>query len=225
MTRNSYFTSETFKFLKDLEANNNRAWFEANKRRYEEEVKEPMLAFIEDFGPLLKSISPHFVADPRPSGGSMFRIYRDTRFSKDKKPYKSWVAAKFNHRAANNDVHAPGFYLHIGIDEMVGGGGLWHPDPKALEKVREAINENNKKWKTVRDTGIKIEGDTLKRPPQGYDEKTHYIEDIKRKDLYAMISFSQKDVTSPDFMEKYLAACKKVSPLVEFLTRALELQW
>ena len=225
MAKQSYFTPETFKFLTELEKNNNKAWFEKNKARYEKDVKEPMLAFIEDFGFFLNSISPHFVSDPRPSGGSMFRIYRDTRFSKDKSPYKTWLAAKFNHIKESNDVHAPGFYLHIQTNDSLGGGGLWHPSPQDLEKVRDAIANKKADWKKVKDTGIKIEGEKLKKPPRGFDENHEFIEDLKQKDLYAGLPFTQKEVTSPDFMERYLQACKKVSPLIQFLTKSLDLPW
>ena len=101
-----------FDFLRALRANNERPWFEANKARYREEVRDPMLDFIAAFAGPLAEISPHFRADPRPNGGSLFRIYRDTRFSKDKTPYKTNVGAHFRH-AAGRDAHAPGFYLHL----------------------------------------------------------------------------------------------------------------
>ncbi len=113
MKRRSYFRPELFQFLRELKANNEKEWFQANKHRYESEVKEPMLRFISDFAPYLRQISRHVVADPRPVGGSMFRIYRDTRFFKDKSPYKTTAAAHFPHRDGGKDVHAPGFYLHI----------------------------------------------------------------------------------------------------------------
>jgi len=89
----SYFTPAVFKFLKELKKNNNRPWFQANKERYEKIVRNPLLDFIGDLGPHLRKISPHIVVDNSPSGGSMFRIYRDTRFAKDKTPYKTHVAA------------------------------------------------------------------------------------------------------------------------------------
>src|SRR5260221_10113685 len=138
-----------FRFLKELQASNNKSWFEANKHRYEEEVKEPMLRFISDFGSRLRTISRNFDAHPRPVGGSMFRIYRDTRFSHDKSPYKTTAAAHFPHKAAGKDVHAPGFYLHLEPGNCMGGGGLWHPDGLALEKVRDRIVSRTKAWKAV----------------------------------------------------------------------------
>ena len=106
------FDPEFFEFMADLAANNDREWFAANKERYEAEVLEPALAFIEDFSYRLREISPNFVADPRRTGGSLFRIYRDTRFAKDKTPFKTHTGMQFRH-VAGKDVHAPGFYLHL----------------------------------------------------------------------------------------------------------------
>src|SRR4029078_4024466 len=128
---------ELFAFLEDLRANNDRDWFAANKHRYEEHVLEPALDFVAAFAPYLETISPRFLADARPSGGSLFRIYRDTRFSKDKSPYKTNVGIHFRHERAK-DAHAPGFYLHLGPDEVFAGGGVWHPDTQAATRVREA---------------------------------------------------------------------------------------
>jgi hypothetical protein len=110
--KKAHFSRDLFGFLEELRSNNRREWFEANRTRYERDVREPMLTFISDFAPRLRKISPKLVADPRPSGGSMFRIYRDVRFSPDKKPYKTHVAARFSH-IMGRDVHAPGFYVHL----------------------------------------------------------------------------------------------------------------
>ena len=214
-----------FPFLEELAANNNKAWFQANKHRYDSEVKEPMLQFIGDFGARLRTISRNFDADPRPVGGSMFRIYRDTRFSQDKTPYKTAAAAHFQHKAAGKDVHAPGFYLHLEPGNCMGGGGLWHPDGAALGKVRDRIVSRTKEWKAVADGGISIMGNALKRPPSGYDPEHRFVEDLKRKDFYTMSKFSDRDVCAPGFPERYLDACRSAAPLVRFLTKALGLPW
>ena len=132
------FDPEFFEFMADLAANNDREWFAANKERYEAEVLEPALAFIEDFSYRLREISPNFVADPRRTGGSLFRIYRDTRFAKDKTPFKTHTGMQFRH-VAGKDVHAPGFYLHLDPAESFAGGGLWRPDPSTANRVREKI--------------------------------------------------------------------------------------
>jgi len=145
-TKQETFGPELFSFLEDLGANNDREWFAANKRRYEEHLLEPALAFIGEFAPRLEKISPHFRADARPSGGSLFRIYRDTRFSKDKSPYKTNVGLHFRHERAK-DAHAPGYYLHIGPDEVFGGAGIWHPATDAANRIREAIVADRERWK------------------------------------------------------------------------------
>jgi len=221
----AHFGRGLFRFLKELRANNEREWFQANKERYESEVKEPMLRFIADFGERLRTISRNFDADPRPMGGSMFRIYRDTRFSKDKSPYKTAAAAHFQYRRGGKDVHAPGFYLHLEPGECMGGGGLWHPDAAALQKVRDRIVTRTKDWKAVVDRGIAISGDGLKRPPAGYAPTHPFIEDLKRKDIYTMTRFREADVCAPDFLDCYTEACRSAGPLVEFLTKALGLAW
>ena len=132
----TYFTPESFAFLRELRENNNRDWFAANKQRYEREVRDPALRFISDFGPHLLRIAPRLVADPR---RSMFRIYRDTRFSRDKSPYKTHVGIHFFHEKAKAAASVPGFYLHISPGESFAAAGIWHPDPRSLGKVREAI--------------------------------------------------------------------------------------
>jgi uncharacterized protein (TIGR02453 family) len=221
----AHFGRGLFRFLKELRANNDREWFQANKDRYESEVKEPMLRFIEDFGEPLRTISRNFDADPRPMGGSMFRIYRDTRFSKDKSPYKTAAAAHFQYRDGSKDVHAPGFYLHLEPGECMGGGGLWHPDAAALQKVRDRMVKRTKEWKAIVDRGIAISGDALKRPPAGYAPTHPFIEDLKRKDIYTMTRFSEAEACASGFLERYTEACRSAAPLVEFLTKALGLAW
>src|SRR5262245_55284310 len=123
----AWFGPEFFRFLKDLRTNNRREWFNANKDRYEDELKRPLIAFIAAFGGPLKKVAPSYTSDPRPVGGSMFRIYRDTRFSKDKTPYKTHASAHFQHVKAGKDVHAPGFYLHLEPGTVYMGAGLWRP--------------------------------------------------------------------------------------------------
>jgi len=221
----AHFGPGLFAFLKELAANNDRAWFQRHKHRYEAEVKEPMLRFIADFEAKLGRISRHFDADARPVGGSMFRIYRDTRFSKDKSPFKTAASAHFPHAKGGKDVHAPGFYLHLEPGECMGGGGLWHPDGVALQRVRERIVSRAKEWKAVVAGGLAISGDALKRPPAGFDPSHPFVEDLKRKDLYVITKFSEKDVCGPDFLERYTDACRTSAPLVAFLTKALGLPW
>jgi len=224
-----HFTKDLFNFLKDLKENNNREWFQDNKDRYRTSVQEPLLAFIGDFAPHLRKISPHFIADPRPSGGSMFRIYRDVRFSKDKSPYKTHAAAQFRHREAR-DVHAPGFYLHLEPGSVFVGIGLWHPEGATLTAVRDAIVSRPEAWqKAITDRRFTrhftLVGESLKRPPRGVDPDHLQIEHLKRKDFVASEKLTMKAALAPDFMATFTACCAASVPFVRFLTEAVGLEF
>jgi len=223
--KSTYLTRATFAFLRELEANNNRDWFLANKDRYETTVREPFLRFIADFSSRLEKINRHFVADPRPNGGSMMRIYRDIRFSKDKSPYKTWIAAHFNHTDAPEDTAAPGFYLHIDRNQCFAAGGMWRPDPVALKKVRDSIVKRPAAWQTIRRSKLLGEEESTSRPPKGYIADHPFIDDIKRKSFCAGAEFKAGEVCDPSFLSKYAAACKSMSPLMKFLTEAVGLDW
>jgi uncharacterized protein (TIGR02453 family) len=219
-TEQASFGPELFAFLADLEAHNDRDWFNANKARYEADVLEPALAFIEDFAPLLHQISPHFRADARRVGGSLFRIYRDTRFSKDKTPYKTTAGIWFKHEAAK-DVHAPGFYLHLAPGDVFAGGGIWHPDTKTLTRIRDAIVAEPDDWREAT-SGIELGmGEELKRVPSGYDKDHPLAEDLKRKNFAALERLSEEEATGPDFLQRYARACQQMAPVVGFLCRAV----
>jgi uncharacterized protein (TIGR02453 family) len=220
----SYFTPDLFAFFRALKRHNNRAWFLANKERFEGSVRDPFLRFITDVGPHLARIGPRIVADPRPTGGSLFRIYRDIRFSADKTPYKTHAAAHFYHRSSKATGHAPGFYLHLAPGDCFIGGGLWHPDTAMLVKIRDAIVESPAAWKRAR-RGLKIQGEVLGRPPRGYDPNHPLIEDLKRKDFVAGRSFTDAQVCAPRFMSEAVAECQRLGPLVGFLTTAVGLKW
>lgn len=222
---NHHFGRGLFDFLAELRANNDRDWFNANKRRYVDQVEQPLLRSIAGFGERIGEISRNFVADPRRVGGSMFRIYRDTRFSKIKLPFKPAVGAHFPHVGRGNGGSAPGFYLHLEPGSCVGGGGIYHPDSAALHRIRDHMAGKPSRWEAVLRKGIPIEGDTLKRPPAGYDPDHRFVEDLKRKDLYSMTKFSERQVCSTSFLDAYVQACVRAAPLVEFLTRALGLRW
>jgi uncharacterized protein (TIGR02453 family) len=216
----SAFSPELFAFLADLRANNDRDWFEANKERYETHVLEPALEFVEEFGPRLERISPHFEAIPKRTGGSVFRIYRDTRFSKDKSPYKTTAGIFFRHERAR-DVQTPGFYLHLAPGDCFAGAGIWHPDGKALKRIRDAIVADPDGW-TEAKRGQEVIGDSLTRPPAGFDRDHPLIDDIKRKDFAALTRFDQRDTTHPGFVDDYARACEGALPLMRFLCRALD---
>ena len=229
MADDAHFSPGIFEFLSDLRENNNREWFSANKKRYERDVKEPLLRFVEDFDERIEAVSPHFIADPRPVGGSMFRIYRDVRFSKDKTPYKTNAGLQFRHEAGK-DVHAPGFYMHIEPGAAFAGGGIWHPDAATLGKIRTAIDTHPTEWvaaKTAPDMlqSHEVGGDALKRPPKGYDPDHLLMEDLKKKTHFASTRYSENDVTSSDFIDRFTDDCIAISPFIGFLTRAIGLPY
>lgn len=214
-----------FAFFKELKANNTKTWFEENKNRFRASVQIPLSDFITAMAPRLAKISRNFNADPRPHGGSMFRIYRDTRFSKDKTPYKENAGVHFRH-ALGKDAHAPGFYMHFAPGEVFYGGGLWMPEPPVLSKIRQAIADKPKAWgKIVEDVAFKdhfghIQGESLARPPKGFDPSVQYIEDIKRKSFYAMREANEKAALSPDLPERVAESFIKLKPLMKFLCEA-----
>jgi uncharacterized protein (TIGR02453 family) len=229
MAATAYLGPDFFKFLRELEAHNERDWFQANKERYERSVRDPFLRFVTDLQPRLKKISPHFVADPRPVGGSMMRIYRDTRFSKDKTPYKTAVAAQFWHQKGKEGA-TPAFYLRLKPGDSAAGGGLWHPEPGALDKIRNAIADDEKGWRKIKEgrefrSACGMAGESLKRPPRGFDPDEPFIEDIKRKDFGAIARLDDKKVASAAFMDELIAAFEITAPLVQFLTRSIGLPY
>lgn len=225
MARRAHFSDDLFEFLSELEDNNNREWFQANKDWYGRAVQEPLLRFISDFSKPLGDISPFFLADPRPTGGSMFRIFRDVRFSKDKSPYKTHAAAQFRHQEGR-DAHVPCFYLHLAPGNVFAGAGLWHPPGSALNGIRQSILESPEAWTAITTAAafsatFAISGDSLQRAPRGIDPSHPLIDDLKRKDFICSRTFSQKQVTSADFLDRYVATCQAAAPFVKFLTEAV----
>ena len=218
-----YFTPELFHFLKRLKRNNNRQWFQAHKDEYVGHAHEPAVRFITDFAAVLYDISPHLLSDPRATRGSLFRIYRDTRFSPDKHPYKTHMAMKFSHRG--KDVHSPGFYLHLEPGGCFAASGLWHPEPPTLLKVRNAIIDRRDEWRRVRKLLNWDDATKLSRPPRGFPSDHEFVEDLKLRDLGTAIEFTEAEVCSPKFMSTFATSCKKMSPLAKFLSSALGLEF
>ena len=224
MSATASFDPELFDFLRDLRQNNRRDWFQEHKERYEEHVKHPALQFISDFGPRLRKISGNYTADPRPVGGSLFRIYRDVRFSKDKSPYKTAVGIQFRHKQGK-DAHSPGFYLHLEPDGCFVGLGIWHPDGKTLARIRAYLADDPTRWKRI--VGGKrfreefeLGGESLKRAPKGYDPDHPSIEDLKRKDYIASTPLDENTVIRAGFLDEYARLCRAGAPLVRYLCDA-----
>jgi uncharacterized protein (TIGR02453 family) len=221
-----HFTQATFDFLRDLAANNRKDWFEANKTLYRTTLQEPAMRFVSDFAEPLQRISRHFRADPRPVGGSLFRIYRDTRFSKNKSPYKTHIGIQFRHDLGK-DVHAPGYYVHLEPGNVFVAAGIWHPDASTLKRIRDGLVEDPAGWKrTARGrtfaARFDLSGESLTRAPAGYAADHPLVEDLRRKDFIGVCELSPAAARRADFLEECAAICRAGAPLVRYLCKTLD---
>jgi uncharacterized protein (TIGR02453 family) len=224
-----YFSKASFRFLRALARNNNRIWFHAHQDDYERHVREPFLQLIADLQAPLRKISPHMRADPRKVGGSLFRIYRDTRFANDKTPYKPWAGARLFHER-RREVAAPSFYLHIAPNDCFAGGGIWHPEPQTLQCMRDFIVDNPATWKrATRSKSFREHfsfwGEGLTRPPRGYDAQHELIEDLKRKSFAAGAEFTEALACSSELLPTAIATFKRITPMIDYLCAALDLEF
>ncbi|SFS11993.1 TIGR02453 family protein [Dyella sp. OK004] len=225
----SYFSPATFRFLRALDRNNSREWFQAHKADYDRDVRDPFLELITDLQAPLAKISPHYRADPRKNGGSLFRIYRDTRFSNNKLPYKPWQGSRFFHER-RHEIPAPSFYVHIQPGDCFAGGGMWHPEPDALKRLRAFLADNPTAWKKATQSKTFREhftfwGEALSRPPRGFDPAHELIDDIKRKDFAAGEGFDEKLACSAELLPWIVATFKRISPMIDYLCAAQELEF
>ena len=225
-----HFRPAVFSFLRELEANNEKEWWENNKDRYIEVIREPSLEFIRDFGDRLSQISPHFLADSRTVGGSLMRPYRDMRFSRDKTPYKTNVGIQFRHEQGK-DVHAPGFYLHLEPRACFAGVGLWRPEAKTARQIRQAIHDDPAGWKKAAKSKsftdiwsvTQDEDEYLKRIPKELDGDHPYPDDLRMKSFIATSSLTQTRVTSESFTDELMTMYKSAGPFTAFLCGAVGL--
>jgi uncharacterized protein (TIGR02453 family) len=187
-----------------------------------------MLRFIAEAAPVLKAIAPQLVADPRPVGGSMFRIHRDTRFSRDKTPYKTNAAASFRH-AAGRDVHGPGLYLSLGPEEVEVGGGVWHPEAEPLRLIRKAIVDRPAAWRrAVAAPGLERLtwwGESLTRTPRGFPPDHPLERWLRRKDFAAGAALREKDALAPDFLDRCAEVWRPLVPAMKLMAGAVGLPW
>jgi uncharacterized protein (TIGR02453 family) len=225
----TYFTNQTFKFQRALARNNNRDWFQAHKDDYQSALRDPFLRLIADLQPALREVSEHYRADPKPVGGSLFRIHRDTRFSNDKTPYKAWAGARFFHTRYKL-VEAPSFYLHIQPGQCFVGAGLWHPQPDTQRRIRQFIFDNPGNWKAaVRSPAFRkkfdMDGESLVRVPAGFPADHELIADLKRKDFVATAMLEDATVLGPRLAKVVGDQFKALAPLVDYLCAALDLEF
>jgi uncharacterized protein (TIGR02453 family) len=215
-------------FLNKLAQNNSRDWFKDHQDEYEHVVRTPALRFIEQMQPGILAISTKLTAVPKKVGGSLMRPQRDSRFSKDKTPYKTNVGIQFRH-FQGKDVHAPGFYLHIAEEGCFIAAGIWHPESKALNAIRACIDENpnayQKALKTLKDQGFIMDGDSLIRPPKGYDKTHPLLDELKRKDFIAVKNIYFAELCKPGAINFCIEQFQFCAPLMAYLCFALELDF
>jgi len=219
------FPTETMRFLAGLTNNNEREWFQAHKADYERYVVEPALALITDLDPVVRSISSHYRGVAKKMGGSLMRIYRDTRFGHDKTPYKTNLGLQFRHEFAS-DVHAPGWYLHLDLEEAFVGAGTWHPQPEDLLKIRQAIASQPDKFsraleKSTHSSGMKPEGDSAKRMPAGFESSHPLAQELKRKDFLISANLPHELYGGPGLVQVLEEKLRASAPYMAFLCQAL----
>ena len=218
------FSPELFAFLRELKQHNEREWFNANKRRYEDDLKEPALAFIEDMAYRLPEVAPQLTADKR----ALFRIYRDTRFAKDKTPYKTHLGIYFRH-AASADAETPGMYLHLEPRHVFMGAGIWHPGTPALKRIRDAIVARPAAWtgavEAIGPTWEQSAGDKLKRAPTGYPADHPLVEDLKRRSFAVTSKLSQRQATASGFLDEVQERAAAARPYMAFICSALGVEY
>lgn len=226
----TYFSDATFRFLRGLARHNDKAWFAAHKAQYEEHVRGPFQRLLVDLQPDLAAVSPHFRAEPKPVGGSLFRIHRDTRFSGDKAPYKPWQGARLFHERSRQ-VAAPSFYLHLQPGECFVGAGLWHPEPDTQRRLRQFIFDNPGAWKVAaHDPKFRRrfdfeESEKLVRPPRGFPADFEFIDDLKHRNFVFWRDLGDATVIGPKLRQTIAADLAALGPFVDYLCAALDLEF
>ncbi|WP_066095921.1 DUF2461 domain-containing protein [Xanthomonas massiliensis] len=226
----AYFTDASLRFLRGLALHNEKPWFNAHREDYEQHVRLPFLQLIADLQPALAEVSPHFRADPRGNGGSLFRIYRDARFSHDKSPYKSWQGARLFH-ARRREVPAPSFYLHLQPGESFVGAGIWHPEPDVQRRIRQFVFDNPGSWKAAaHDPAFRRafdldQSEKMVRTPRGFPADFAFIEDLKQRNWVMWRPLDDATMTGPRLRGVLARDLGRLGPFVDYLCAALDLEF
>ena len=226
----TYFTERSFRFLRGLARHNERAWFLAHKDAYEADVRAPFQRLLVDLQPALAEVSQHYRADPKPVGGSLFRIQRDTRFANDKTPYKSWQGARLFH-GRGREVEAPSFYIHLQPGNCFVGAGLWHPQSATQRTVRQFIVDNPAGWKAAahapafRRRFDLDDDDMLVRAPRGFPADFAYSDDLRRRNFVALRAIDDATMLGPRLAKTLATDLAALSQFVDYLCAALDLEF
>ncbi|HEX3875782.1 MAG TPA: DUF2461 domain-containing protein [Bryobacteraceae bacterium] len=217
------FPEHTQAFLKSLERNNRREWFQPRKPVFEEQVKRPMLELVAALNNDMARFAPLHVTEPE---NAIYRIYRDTRFSKDKKPYKTHIAAYFPRRGLDRHT-ASGYYVGISHKEVAVGGGLYMPAPEILLAVRNRIAENHTelrrilKSKTLLKAYGELQGEKLSRAPKGFAADHPAADLLRYKQLFYYIELPPDLATSRTVYGEIRKRFEALTPLIDFLNASM----
>jgi uncharacterized protein (TIGR02453 family) len=211
------FPPEAITFLKGLEKNNTRDWFQPRKEIFDTKLKEPMMEFVELINAELLKFAPEHITEPKKA---VYRIYRDTRFSKDKTPYKTHLGAIFPRRGLGKDA-AAGYYFHVSAKEVGVACGAYAPGPEQLLKIRHFLADNYKSFQTAIKLMGSVQGSTLTRVPKGFDADHPAADLIKKKQWYWWVELDPKLATSPKLKGEIAKRFRAMAPMVEFLNKPL----
>ena len=224
MTASPRFSKDTLSFLARLKRNNRREWFNARKDEYDAVVRQPMLAVLEQLAIDMRKIAPELNVSPK----SMYRIYRDIRFSENKQPYKTHVAASFWHRTLGKGGGA-GMYFHVEPDGTWVGGGMYAPDTSQLHRVREHIAGNVGRFKSIAESPRftraldgGLEGEQLQRVPRGFSKDHPASQYLRYRQFLAGKEFPARFATGPTFYGGLLDVFRMIAPLIRFLNEPLQ---
>ena len=229
MTSQPIIPKALFQFLRKLSKNNNRDWFNEHKSDYERQVRDPAVELITQLQKPLAKSAPMLHVVAKAHNGSLMRIYRDTRFSKNKQPYKTNVGISLRHQAGK-DVHAPGVYIHFDAKECFVGAGCWRPEGGVLAAIRESIDRDGGAWKRTRDNKafrehFELVGESLKTAPRDYPKDHPLIDDLRRKDFIAVAPLTEAEVTGNDIVSTIMDRVRKAKPLMKFLCDAIDVPY
>jgi uncharacterized protein (TIGR02453 family) len=211
------------RFFRSLKRNNRREWFQPRKHLFEQHVKTPMLELVTAINAELAKFAPEHVTEPK---SAIFRIYRDTRFSADKTPYKTHIAASFSRRGGER-LGTGGFYFSVSHEVIEVAAGIWHPDREVTLLVRNHIAETHQELsrilgnKKARRLAGSLSGDTLTRSPKGFDPEHPAAGFIKMKDWILDVTLDPKLATTPQLSSEIVARFRAMGPLIQYLNRPL----
>jgi uncharacterized protein (TIGR02453 family) len=214
------FPPAALQFFRGLARNNNRDWFQARKAVFEEQVKEPMRELVEALNDGMKGFAPEYVTDP---AKAIYRIYRDTRFSKDKTPYKDHIAASF-FRSGTGPHKYGGYYVHLSHKEVAVGGGVYMPEPDVLLEIRQHIAGNHQKLRKILSVPAvrrwlgELQGDQLARVPKGFLATDPAADLLRFKSFFLYVTLEPELATTPQFFNEVLTRFKAMKPFLDFMT-------